>query len=225
MISAQNTYDNQNDLAKSISISQIKYLKRTGLYRLLKQTVEQYFHVRNNFFMNIDTHNKEVAENHLQYGYMLLPSVEGNMLDKQQMLSIMNPSHSSLVIAGAGTGKTTTIIEKIRWLLINKSCLLEDILICKSQAHFSYLTYNLIAFIWSSLEYIRISSCLFLVQVFVRTPVTVKSSYHPHIILIFTHAFRNRNEWYDVKRNREHYTCSWIYCCSSLLDLALFFRY
>ena len=43
--------------------------------------------------------------------------VEGYSLDQQQITSIENDTQNTLVIAGAGTGKTTTIIGKIKWIL------------------------------------------------------------------------------------------------------------
>lgn len=43
--------------------------------------------------------------------------VEEYSLDRQQIESIKNDSQNTLVIAGAGTGKTTTIIGKIKWIL------------------------------------------------------------------------------------------------------------
>ncbi len=43
--------------------------------------------------------------------------IEGYSLDKQQVESIENNSQNTLVVAGAGTGKTTTIIGKIKWIL------------------------------------------------------------------------------------------------------------
>ena len=44
-------------------------------------------------------------------------NVEGYILDTQQISCIENNSMNTLVIAGAGTGKTTTIIGKIKWIL------------------------------------------------------------------------------------------------------------
>lgn len=43
--------------------------------------------------------------------------VEGYSLDRQQVEGIENDSQNTLVVAGAGTGKTTTIIGKVKWIL------------------------------------------------------------------------------------------------------------
>ena len=49
--------------------------------------------------------------------YALIGNVEGRKLDKQQMTCIVKDAHNHLVIAGAGTGKTTTVVGKIKFLL------------------------------------------------------------------------------------------------------------
>ena len=43
--------------------------------------------------------------------------IEGYSLDRQQVEGIENDSQNTLVVAGAGTGKTTTIIGKVKWIL------------------------------------------------------------------------------------------------------------
>lgn len=55
---------------------------------------------------------KSMMRNKLDY-----KNVEGYTLDIQQISCIENNSMNTLVIAGAGTGKTTTIIGKIKWIL------------------------------------------------------------------------------------------------------------
>ena len=61
--------------------------------------------VRSSFFENIDNHNRNVAVARLQNAYRIMPTVEGKQLDRQQMLSLIEPSYNTLVIAGAGTVK------------------------------------------------------------------------------------------------------------------------
>lgn len=55
--------------------------------------------------------------------------VEGKNLDTQQVDCITDESHNALVIAGAGSGKTTTIIGKVKYLLHTGKCSPEEILL------------------------------------------------------------------------------------------------
>ncbi len=59
----------------------------------------------------------------------LIGNVEGKTLDEQQMACIVKPAKNHLVVAGAGTGKTTTIVGKIKYLLKSGKCKPEDILV------------------------------------------------------------------------------------------------
>lgn len=54
--------------------------------------------------------------------------VEGHDLDMQQRLCIVDDSRNTLVIAGAGSGKTTTIIGKVKYLLHTGKCTADEIL-------------------------------------------------------------------------------------------------
>lgn len=74
-------------------------------------------------------HNRKVTNEMIKNAYALIGNVEGRKLDRQQMECIVKDSHNHLVIAGAGTGKTTTVIGKIKFLLKSKQCAPEDILV------------------------------------------------------------------------------------------------
>ena len=65
----------------------------------------------------------------VQAAYALIGDVEGRKLDQQQMTCIVKEAHNHLVIAGAGTGKTTTVVGKIKYLLKTGKCLPQDILV------------------------------------------------------------------------------------------------
>lgn len=74
-------------------------------------------------------HNVELAERlSVDVGRMINP-VEGRDLDKQQLTSIAMDVNTRLVIAGAGTGKTTTIIGLVKELLITGKAQPEEILL------------------------------------------------------------------------------------------------
>ena len=47
----------------------------------------------------------------------LLDNVNGYSLDKKQRLAVIDSSDSALLLAGAGSGKTLTIVGKIRYLI------------------------------------------------------------------------------------------------------------
>ncbi|MCR5695278.1 MAG: UvrD-helicase domain-containing protein [Clostridia bacterium] len=74
-------------------------------------------------------HNVSVDEYRLNKAYLILGNVEGKKPDRQQMLAIMNNDRNHLIIAGAGTGKTTTVVGKIKYLLLTQQCKPEDILV------------------------------------------------------------------------------------------------
>ncbi len=75
------------------------------------------------------SHNDIVAETLVENARELIGDVEGRTLDDQQMKCIVKPMQNHLVIAGAGTGKTTTIVGKIKYLLKSGAYSPSDILV------------------------------------------------------------------------------------------------
>lgn len=73
--------------------------------------------------------NQRVMQMKIQNACTLIGTVEGRELDRQQMTCIVKEAHSHLVLAGAGTGKTTTIVGKIKYLIKSGQCRPEDILV------------------------------------------------------------------------------------------------
>ena len=119
----------QSALLGRISEVKVKPLKRAKSFKILQQTRQSLFIYQSRFINDIHSHNRQIAEQRLNDAYRILGMVEGKKLDSQQMLSIIEESRNHLVIAGAGTGKTTTIIGKIKWLLYIECCKPEDILV------------------------------------------------------------------------------------------------
>lgn len=91
-------------------------------YSTLKTSIVQ-------FQRGIDEHNHAFLKTAVADAYNLIGNVEGRRLDFQQMACIAKEAHSHLVVAGAGTGKTTTIIGKVKALIAGDRCKPEEILI------------------------------------------------------------------------------------------------
>ncbi len=71
----------------------------------------------NSFESEIDAHNTVVLSELILEARNIVGTVEGHELDDQQMMCIVKDAHNHNVVAGAGTGKTTTIIGKVKYLI------------------------------------------------------------------------------------------------------------
>lgn len=103
----------------------IKRLKKTAQYQSLCLKQAELFNSARLMPHQIYQHNEKVIEE----AYSLIGNISGKELDKQQMTCIVKEAHNHLIIAGAGTGKTTIIIGKIKYLLKKLKYLPQDILV------------------------------------------------------------------------------------------------
>ncbi len=72
--------------------------------------------------------NKKYIKKELIDSDYILSDINGYSLDKEQRIAVITDECSTLVIAGAGSGKSLTIIGKIRYLIERKGIKEEDIL-------------------------------------------------------------------------------------------------
>ena len=77
----------------------------------------------------IDNHNDIVFQNEKKNFKNVCGLVEDKELDDQQIDAIVRKNKNQLVIAGAGSGKTTTIVGKVKYLLLKEQYRPEDILL------------------------------------------------------------------------------------------------
>lgn len=123
-------WKNRNaSLIADVDTLKIHKLKKSKNFRLLLDKQAELYKNAKSLKQQISNHNKKVAEIKIENAYALIGDVEGRKLDKQQMTCIVKDVHNHLVIAGAGTGKTTTVIGKIKFLLKSGRCKPEDILV------------------------------------------------------------------------------------------------
>ena len=116
-----------NLISDKITREKVIKLKKANNYKMLLKNIETLNNV--NLKEKIRIHNDNIANIKINDAYNLIGNVEDKKLDKQQMKCIIKDSHNNLVIAGAGTGKTTTIVGKVKYLLKTQECNPEDILV------------------------------------------------------------------------------------------------
>lgn len=121
--------DQLEQLLNKLQNQNIKKLKKSTYYLTLIQSKEKIIRFNKQFNTKVDLHNKNIENIKKEQAYLLIGKVEGQKLDDQQMSCIVKDAHNHLIIAGAGTGKTTTIVGKIKYLLKSNQCEPEDILV------------------------------------------------------------------------------------------------
>ena len=104
-------------------------IRKASRYSQLITLSSQLDSKARSFRRDVFAHNDNVASMKAQDVYNLIGDVEGRKLDKQQLCCIAKEEHNHLVIAGAGTGKTTTVVGKIKYLLRSGTYKPEDILV------------------------------------------------------------------------------------------------
>ena len=77
----------------------------------------------------VDEHNEDIVSKRIVEIDGRINPVEGRNLDEQQLRAIAFDTRSRLVIAGAGTGKTTTIVGLVKDLVLSGKAEPQDILL------------------------------------------------------------------------------------------------
>ena len=113
----------------SIQSNRIKPLKRAKNYKTLLSKQKELSTLIQSFNSNIASHNNLVSNEKAKEVYSVIGDVEGKKLDNQQLNCISKNIHNHLIIAGAGTGKTTTVVGKIKYLLKTNQYCPKDILV------------------------------------------------------------------------------------------------
>jgi len=111
----------------------IKFKSFTAIFILnkeLRNNIFYLFNIKNNIDEIQKNYNKSFIENEKnQYKDFFYKLIENQPFDNQQIESIITDEKNSLVIAGAGTGKTSTIIGKTAYILEKKLAEPEQILL------------------------------------------------------------------------------------------------
>ena len=102
---------------------------RASCYSTYKKSWEKFFTSLDSISQKVKLHNEHVLSVRKVEAKQIIGNIKGFPLDDQQLDCVVTDAHNQLVIAGAGTGKTTTIVGKVKYLLKKHLCKPEEILI------------------------------------------------------------------------------------------------
>lgn len=122
------TWKQRNKLLTDYSQQQIFFKNKTNYYRKEK-IIEKFNYIINNFEEYIKEYNKIYVQKQKSKYEFFFDEIEQRKLDEQQRNAIITDEYSNLVVAGAGSGKTLTIIGKIKYLIEIKKINPDDILL------------------------------------------------------------------------------------------------
>lgn len=106
-----------------------KLLSRLGfINKQLKENLDSFSELYDNYPELLKKHNEDLARSEAVNVGRCINPIEGYNLDEQQLIAIAYDVKSRLIIAGAGTGKTTTTIGLMKYLLKSRKAAPEEIL-------------------------------------------------------------------------------------------------
>ena len=81
--------------------------------------------------IKINRLNKQYIKEELKLSDSILSDINGYSLDKEQRIAVITDECANLIVAGAGSGKSLTMVGKIRYLIERKH-VKEDEILCIS---------------------------------------------------------------------------------------------
>lgn len=122
------TWVYKNKIKEQFIVS-AKFFKYKTSYYAKEERVSKF----NDLYANLDdyviNHNKNYVRTQVQKLHDYFNNIEGKQLDEQQRIAVVTDEYSNLIIAGAGSGKTLTILAKIKYLIEVKKIKPEEILL------------------------------------------------------------------------------------------------
>lgn len=104
------------------------FKNKTNLYKK-EETVKKFNEIFGDFDNYIIRYNQNFVRTQKEKLSQYFDDVEGKKLDEQQRTALITDEYSNLIIAGAGSGKTLTILGKVKYLIEQKNVKPEDILL------------------------------------------------------------------------------------------------
>lgn len=104
------------------------FKSKTDFYKK-EESVKIFNEIFNDFDNYIIRYNQNYVRSQKEKLDKYFDDVEGKKLDDQQRTAIITDEYSNLIIAGAGSGKTLTILGKVKYLIEQKNVIPQNILL------------------------------------------------------------------------------------------------
>jgi DNA helicase-4 len=119
----------QRDKIKTKYSSIGKFFRGKSSFYKKEENVKKFNDIFQNFDNYVVDYNKNYVQIQKEKFSQYFDDIEGKSLDDQQRTALITDEYSNLIIAGAGSGKTLTIIGKVKYLLEKKNVKPENILL------------------------------------------------------------------------------------------------
>ena len=119
----------QRDQIKTKYSTVGQYFKGKAKYYKKEENVKKFNDIFENFDNYIVSYNQNYVHSQKEHLKQYFDNVEGKTLDEQQRAAVITDEYSNLIIAGAGSGKTLTIIGKVKYLIEQKNINPKNILL------------------------------------------------------------------------------------------------
>jgi DNA helicase-4 len=106
-----------------------KDYKSIGLDVSMINSIEKFINIFENIESKRNVNNQFYVKAELEASTTLFDNIENRKLDIQQRTAIIQDEDNNLIIAGAGSGKTTTIVGKVNYILDKGFAKPEEILL------------------------------------------------------------------------------------------------
>lgn len=122
------TWVQRDQIKKQFSAVGQFFKNKSNFYKK-EEKVKKFNDIFQDFDNHIVTYNKNYVLAQKEKLNHYFDDIEGKKLDDQQRTALITDEYSNLIIAGAGSGKTLTILGKVKYLVEQKKVKPENILL------------------------------------------------------------------------------------------------
>lgn len=122
-------------IKKTLFVLRHPYLSKSRLHEKLRESAAVLFDIASGNFQVIQQRNNKFVENELLAHKTFFDSVESSPLTREQCVASVVMEDRNLLVAAAGSGKTSVVVGKIGYVLLKKLVLPEDILVLAFNTH------------------------------------------------------------------------------------------